>query len=184
MKIPRRSLPALPIVLFACILAGCGGSSSSSATTSSAPTKAEYVAKANAICAAASTQTGKLLGEVESATTAALRSPGASGGARLADLVARLHTAALRVLGDLRSLTPPAGESAAVAQFLTPLTQAITGLGQADRAIVSGHATQALSGLLELQSKTPALASAAKANGLTQCEGVLSGTPGSAGASG
>ena len=179
----------MPALLTACVLAGCGGSSSTttSSTASSAggsPTKAEYIAKANAICAGASAQTGKLLGEVESATTAALRAPSASGGAHLADLVAGLHSAALRVLGELQSLTPPSSDRAAVAQFLTPLTHAITGLGQADQAIVSGHATQALSSLLELQSRTPQLASAAQAYGLTECEGVLSGTPSAVGASG
>ena len=172
-------------LLTAGVLAGCGSSSSSTASTASSagspPTRAEFVAKANAVCATASAQTGKLLGELEGATTAALRAPSASGAAHLADLVAGLHSAALRVLGQLQALTPPSSDRAAVSQFLTPLTHAITGLGQADKAIVSGHATQALSSLLELQSQTPKLAAAAHSYGLTQCEGVLSGTPSSAG---
>jgi hypothetical protein len=188
MRISRASLPATTALLTACVLAGCGGSSSTTGTTAasagSTPTKAEYVAKANAICAHASSQTGKLLGELESATTAALSAPSASGGAHLADLVAGLHSAALRVLGQLQALTPPSSDRAAVAQFLTPLATAIGGLGQAETAISSGHASQALSSLLDLQSKTPQLAAAAQAYGLTQCEGVLSGTPSSTGTSG
>jgi hypothetical protein len=170
----------VPAVLIVCVLAGCGGSNSTTTTTttSAAVTKAEYVAKANAVCAAAAPQTAKLLGELESATTAALKGPSASGVAQLAALVAKVHSAAQTVLGQLQALPPPAGGQAAIGQFLTPLADAIAGLGQAAKAITSGHATEALSSLLELRSKTPQLASAAQAAGLTKCEGVLSGTSG------
>lgn len=188
MHISRGALPTLTVTLAACAIAGCGGSSSSTGTSTTAavgaPTKAEFVAKANAVCATASAQTGKLLGEVETATTAALSGPSAHSAAQLEGLVAQLHSAALRVLGELQSLNPPASDRAAISQFLTPLTHAITGLGEADKAIAAGHATQALSSLLTLQSKTPQLAAAAHAYGLTGCEGVLSGAPGSAPAAG
>lgn len=141
-------------------------------------TKADYVAQANAICASARTQTGRLLGEVESATTAALKAPSASGARQLVGLIDQLHGAALTVLGRLEKIKQPAGDHAAIEQFLTPLSRAIAGLGQAVRAITAGHATQALGTLLQLQSSTPQLASAAQAYGLTQCEGVLSGSAG------
>ena len=189
-QISRGVLPTLTVTLATCAIAGCGGSSSTTTTgagttaAAGVPTKAEFVAKANAVCATASAQTGKLLSEVEAATTAALSAPSAHSAAQLAGLVAQLHSAALRVLGELQSLNPPASDRAAISQFLTPLTHAITGLGEADKAITSGHATQALSSLLTLQSKTPQLAAAAHAYGLTGCEGVLSGTSGSAAAAG
>jgi hypothetical protein len=179
----RRLCPTLLGIVTLLVLTGCGGSSSSTTTTSTtsagaAPTKAEYVARANAICSAAAPTTGKLLSELEGATTGALKGLSASGAAQLAALVGELHTGALTVLGHLQGLTVPTGEQAAVARFLTPLSHAIAGLGQAAKAITSGHGTQALGSLLELRSKTPQLASAAQAAGLTQCEGVLSGSTG------
>ncbi len=172
----------MPAVLALCLLAGCGSSSSSTATTTAttaaAPTKAEYVARANAICAAAAPQTGKLLGELEGATTAALKGPSASGAAQLEALVVKLRGSAQTVLGLLEGIKQPTGDQAAIEQFLMPLAHAIAGLGVAAKAIATGHASQALGSLLELRSKTPQLASAAQAAGLTKCEGVLSGSPG------
>ena len=162
------------------LLGGCGGAATGTTTATSSPAtaKAEYVAKANAVCAAAAARTGKLLGEVEGATTAAMRAPSASAGTQLAVLVGHLHDGALTVLGQLEGLKAPAGEEAAVERFLQPLAHSIAGLGEAARAITGGHATRALGSLVELQAKTPQLASAAQAAGLSQCEGVLSGPSG------
>jgi hypothetical protein len=168
-----------PFVLLAlcgaCLLAGCGGSSSKSAsTTSSPPTKAAYLSAANALCKAASPRSSALIGQVESATAVAVQKRTPAAAAQLLVLVRRLHTAAGETLTRLRALRTPVGGAAPIEGFLTGLGAATASLGSSARLLAGGHAAVGLGKLLKLQAATPALAAAAKASGLGECEGVLS----------
>jgi hypothetical protein len=148
------------------VLAGCGGSSG--------PTKAQYIEKADAACAAAHTQTAPLIESVLASTATALRSPSAAGARLLAADVQRLHAIALADLAKLKAVKQPSGEHAAVERFLKPLSSAIETVGQAGAALSSGQGAHGLALLEQLQSTLPQLASAASAYGLKQCESVLS----------
>jgi hypothetical protein len=180
-----RARPVLLTFLLLCalaVLAGCGGGSStttasvpaSSGDGSPAPTKSEYIARANSVCKAARPQTGALIAQVEGATASAIKAPSAAGVSALVALVGKLHTSASSTVSQLQALKQPAGAQAGIDRFLTPLSRAVTSLGQATTALSAGQAKQALGVLLQLQAAAPQLAAAAQAYGLSECEGVLS----------
>ncbi|MFI4985493.1 MAG: hypothetical protein ACHP93_04140 [Solirubrobacterales bacterium] len=147
------------------VLAGCGGSSG--------PSKAQYVAKADAICTTAHTQTAPLIQQV-TAAGASLASGGAPSARRLATVVRRLHDVAASGLARLRALRQPSGDHAAIERFLAPLASVVDAIGQAATALGSGQAPQALGLLQQVQPVAQQVTSAAQTYGLQQCGSVLS----------
>lgn len=146
-------------------LAGCGGGGG--------PSKSQYIAKADAICHAAQTQTAPLVQQV-SATGAALATGGAGSAQRLATTVQRLHDVAAGSLAQLRALRQPSGDHAAIERFLTPLASVVDAMRQAAAALGSGQAPQAFALLQQLQPVAHQVTNAAQAYGLRQCGSVLS----------
>jgi hypothetical protein len=183
-SLPVRRLTRASSILGAacalCLLGGCGGGSSkgttaaSTTTSSSRPTQTAYLASANTICRSARMKTGALIAQLEVATTSAIKAPSASAIKPLAALVSALHQAASVAVTELQSLPRPEGSQGGVEDFLTPLSGAVTSLGQAEASLAAGHAQQALGTLLSLQTLTPQLAAAAHRAGLGECESVLS----------
>jgi hypothetical protein len=147
-------------------LSGCGGGGGG-------PGKSAYIAKANAICQSASSQTAPLIKQVTS-LAGSLSSGSSSAAQRLADTLARLHTVAAGYLAQLQRLKQPSGDHAAINRFLTPLAQVVDAIGKAAAAVSSGQVPAAL-GLLEQAGPVAQDAtSAARAYGMRECETVLS----------
>jgi Tfp pilus assembly protein PilP len=146
-------------------LSGCGGSS--------APSKSQYVAKADAICSVAHNKTAPLIGQVIAAG-ASLASGNAKSARQLAPVVQRLHAAAAAALAQLQALRQPSGEHAAIERFLTPLASIVEAIGKATTAMSSGQAPQALGLLAQVQPVTQQATSAAQAYGVPQCGTVVS----------
>lgn len=144
-------------------LAGCG---------SSAPTKSQYDAKANAVCATASTKTAPLIREV-TAGAAALAGGNVHGVPALASAVTRLHETAETTLAELQKLKQPSGGHAAIERFLTPLASVVGAIGQASEALDKGQAQQALGVLEQVRPTSQQATAAADAYGMTSCGTVL-----------
>jgi len=163
----KRSSSALSAVALLAVLAlaGCG---------SSAPTKSQYLAKANAICASTSTQTAPLIHQVTAA--AAGLAPGAGAArevATLAGAMQRLHAVATSSLTKLQKLEQPSGAHAAIERFLKPFAAVVSAIEQAAGALQKGQPQQALGMLEQVRPTSVQASSGAQAYGLTQCTTVL-----------
>jgi hypothetical protein len=145
-------------------LAGCGGGGG--------PSKSQYIARADAICQAAQSQTAPLIQQI-TAAGASLVSGGAPSARRLATAVQRLHDVAAGSLAQLRALRQPSGDHGAIERFLTPLASVVDAIGQAATALGSGQAPQALALLQQVQPVAQQVASAAQVYGLRQCGSVV-----------
>jgi hypothetical protein len=146
------------------LLAGCG---------SSAPTKAQYAAKADAICRTASGKTTPLIGQVISAAQSLSSSGGQSAARQLSNDLQQLHATAAGALTKLRALSQPAGGHAAIERFLTPFGSVTDTLGKAASAAAGGQPQKALGELEEIAPDAQQMTSAATAYGLTDCENML-----------
>lgn len=144
-------------------LAGCG---------SSAPTKAQYDAKANAICASAGAKTAPLIREV-TAGAAALASGNVHGVPALASAVTHLHETGTQTLAELQKLEQPSGGHAAIESFLTPLGSVVSAIGKAAEDLDKGQAQQALGVLEQIRPTSQQATAAADAYGMTSCGTVL-----------
>lgn len=147
-------------------LASCG---------SSGPTKSQYVAKANAICASARTQTTPLIRQLTAAAVG-LASPGANAARsarQMASAVGRLQSVSARELSQLRKLQQPSGDHAAIERFLTPLAGLVDAIGRAGAALRGGQPQRALAQLAEVQPTSQQVTRAANAYGMRQCGSVL-----------
>jgi hypothetical protein len=165
-RAPRRRTNVFALLAIGGVLglSGCGGSSG--------PSKSAYIAKANAICQTAHSQTTPLIKQVTS-LAGSLSSGSSSAPQRLAGTLSRLHTVAAGYLAQLQRLKQPSGDHAAIERFLTPLAQVVDAIGKAAVAIGSGQVPAAL-GLLEQASPVAQDATAAAhAYGMHQCETVL-----------
>ena len=131
------------------------------------------MAKANAICAQARTQTTPLINRI-SANVASLVTGPASAVRQVSAAATQLRAVATRELKRLSALSQPSGGHAAIARFLSPLRSVVSALGRAARALASNQAPQALSILQAAQPLAGAVTSAAQAYGLTQCASVFS----------
>ncbi len=163
---PRRAV-ALALVAGLIALAGCGGGGSSHAD------RAQYIAKADAICQAAKKQTGPLIQQL-SAEAAGLTSGSAASASKAAGIVEQLHTIAAADLAQLRALKQPSGDHAAIAKFLDPLGSLLNSLNQAASVLRSGQVPQALALLQQAQPTAQQVTTAAQQYGLKQCGTVLS----------
>jgi hypothetical protein len=145
-------------------LCGCGSGGGSA--------KSAYVARANAICQTARSQTSPLIHDVTS-LAGSVGLGGSSATKRLADSLSRLHMVAAGYLAELQRLGPPSGDRGAIERFLTPLAQVVDAIGKAAAAVGSGQVPAAL-GLLEQAGPVAQDATAAAhAYGMRQCETVL-----------
>jgi hypothetical protein len=167
----RGLLPAAlatPLVL-GLLLAGCGSSSG----TPSGPTKAQYVAKADAICKAAGEKTAPLISKLE-AGGAALLSASPAAARQLSTVVGGLHEDGSSALAQLRALKQPTGEKTAIESFLSPLSNVVSATGQAASSLGSGQGSAALGLLAEVQAEAQKATKAADAYGVQPCGSVVS----------
>ena len=158
---------ALALTLLA---AGCGSSKKSS--SSSATTKAQYVARAEAICRAVGQKTGPLIAKLESAGPSLL-SGGAQSARELAPVVEDLHADAASSLSELRALKRPKGLDEGVESFLSPLSNVVGAAAQAASSLSSGQGSAAIGLLAQVQAEAQRATKAADAVGLAPCGGVL-----------
>lgn len=163
----RKLAPVFRLLVLGGLLAlsGCGGGGGGTK-------KSAYVARANAICRNARSQTAPLITEVTSlAGPVSLGSQSAAQ--RLAGVLTRLHTVAAGNLTQLQRLKMPSGDQAAIKRFLTPLGGVVQAIGQAATAVRGGQVPAAL-GLLEQAGPVAQDATdAAHAYGIRECETVL-----------
>ena len=148
------------------------------AAAAALPSKSQYIAKADAICQTARTQTTPLIRQVTSAAASfasAPRSAQPSAAAQLASTLQRLHAVAAGDLAQLQKLEQPSGENerAAIERFLTPFAAIVGEIGQAATALSGAQASQVLVLLARLQPDAQQMTSAAQAYGLKQCPTVL-----------
>jgi hypothetical protein len=107
--------------LAALVLAGCGSTASSPSTTgttgastgTTGNTRAEFIAKADALCKTAHTRQGAVHGKANAKTTAT----------ELVPLLRQQAAIAKSLATSLRALTPPAGDATAVGRFVHAVTE-------------------------------------------------------------
>lgn len=161
---PARSSTILALLAAAAlVLAGCGVSS---------PTKAQYTARADAICRSASAQTAPLIAQLASAA-ASLSSGGQSAAKEMLSALQQLHAVASNSLEELRALKQPSAGHAAIERFLTPFASVVGALAQAADDAAAGEVQQALTQLEQAAPAATQTASAAGAYGLSECQTVL-----------
>ena len=107
----------------AVLAAACGGDDG--------PSRAEYRARANAICATAEARTAPLVRQLSTAarSLSAARAPEAAAIAR------RLQTDAGRYVAQLRRLEQPSDDNDEIEAFLGPAERLVDGLGRAAVAL-------------------------------------------------
>lgn len=166
LSLPRGSRGALGGALAAALaITGCA---------SSAPTQAQYVGRANAICRTASARTVPLVRQL-TAAAAALSSGQASPAREATGALQGLHTTTSSTLAELRGLQQPTTGSATIKGFLGALETVDAALGRAATAAERGQFRQALA---QLQAAAPAAqrtATAAGTYGMTQCATLFAG---------
>jgi hypothetical protein len=143
-------------------LAGCGGSGG--------PTKAQYIARADPICASARAQAQPIIAQL----AAAAGSLDAASARRLAPAVSRLHSVGVSYLARLRALQQPSGDRAAIDDFLRPSAQVVDAVGTAASALAAGDTVRALAQLQQIQPLALDANAAEQRYGLRQCGSVLS----------
>jgi hypothetical protein len=161
---PRARTLAL---LAAAALAGCGGSSAPNG-----PSRAQYIAKADAICRSAATQTNHLITQIKQlapklllgGTAAAPSAPG---------LVAQLHRVAAADLARLRALTEPSGDHATIEKFLGPLSSIVSAMGKAQADLAAGHTIDAAALFSNAIPTAQSVRSAASVYGFKACPNLL-----------
>jgi len=158
-SLARNTTPAAALALSVLLLAGCG---------SSAPSKSEYTAKANAVCASTNAKTGPAIQQVTAAASA-LEKGGASGLPRLADAIAQLHAAAASGLAQLEKLEQPSGDHTQISAFLVSYSTVVSGINEAATLLAKGQPQQAVATLERLKPAAEQAAHGAQAYGLTQC---------------
>lgn len=152
----------------ALVVAGCGGGA-----PTQAPTQAQYVARANAVCLAASARTAPLVRRLTAAGSAL--SSGEAATTRAASGALReLHSSTSAALTKLRALRQPTSGDATIKRFLGSLETIDVALARAATA-GSARLDQALA---ELEAAAPAarqLATAATAYGMRTCATLFAG---------
>ena len=164
-----RLMVLVVVAATALIAAGCGGGSKKP----SGPTKASYIASADALCKTTHAQTSPLIAEIKTKVPA-LFGGGASAAKAVAGVVARLGTVAGANLARIRALATPSGDHAAIARFLNPLSTVVHSIGTAASALRGGQALVAASLLAEVEPTASKVAAAARAFGFRQCTQILS----------
>lgn len=172
----RAKLLSVVVLGGALAIGACGGGSSTAGKTtssSSGPTKAEYIASAGAICKTTETRITPLVGKL-AAVAAQILTGGSAAAAKAVPEVEQLYSIAASGLGKLRGLARPAGDHAAIARFLTPLSAIVDSIGTVSSGLRKGQGTQALAQLQADQALAQQVTVAAKGYGLRQCETIFS----------
>lgn len=161
-----RSTAVLGCVLSAAALAACGGSHSSSSSSGSTPTttKADFISKADALC-----QKGKSL-EPSEAQIVALLTEVPLPRAHVASV---LHGAAAEVAkidADIAALPRPAGDSAAIAKWLSEASHVGALVGALGDSVASGDDAATGSTETKIIEATGDPLNFAASYGLTSCQ--------------
>lgn len=165
---PPRSARALALLLTAAAIAGCGGGGSAS----HGPTRAAYIAKADAICRSAQAQTNQLISKIK-ALAPTLLIGGTAAAPAAPGLVAALHSVAAADLARLRALAQPSGDHAAIAKFLDPLASIVSALGKALADLRAAHAIDAAALFSDAIPTAATVRSAAVSYGFKDCPKLL-----------
>jgi hypothetical protein len=152
-----RSSAGATLAVVLLLLSACsgGGSSGSASSGHAGPSRAQYVAQATHICQAYQRRIGSLKGSTDLTQLAAQ-------GAR----AVALEAAELR---QLRALTPPAADRAAITRMLAGLQAAIVTGGKLVSDASSGDAAAVSADAASLQSQLVATTRLAKPFGLDVC---------------
>jgi hypothetical protein len=143
---------ALAVVLLA---SACSGGGSSGSSSNAGPSRAQYVARATHICQSYQ----RRIGSLKSSTDLT----------QLADQGARAVALEAAELKQLRALTPPAADRAAIGQMLAGLQAAIDTGGKLVSDARSGDAAAVSADAAGLQSQLLATTRLAKPFGLDAC---------------
>jgi hypothetical protein len=154
-------------VLTAAVLAGCGGGSASHG-----PTRAAYIAEADAICRSAQAQTNHLISKIK-ALAPTLLIGGTAAAPTAAGLVAALHSVAATDLARLRALAQPSGDHATIAKFLDPLASIVSAMGKALADLRAAHAVDAAALFSDAIPTAQTVRSAASSYGFKDCPRLL-----------
>jgi hypothetical protein len=170
----RAKLLVMVVLGGAVALAACGGSgNTNSSSSSSGTTKAQYVAATARICKSTQKRLTPLVGTLAGAAAAILT--GGSGAAvKAVPSVEQLHSIAASGLSRLRALPQPAGDRAAIAKFLTPLSSIVDSIATVASGLKHGQGAQALAQLQSDRTLAAQVTRAAKKYGLRQCETIFS----------
>lgn len=163
----QRCVTSCGAIVLVLVVTGCGSSSNSG------PTKAQYVAKVDAICKSAGSKTAPLVSKVV-AGGASLASGSARAAHELAPVLQQLHATGAASIAQLRALKQPIGESSKIEGFLSPLTNVVAAVGQAASSLSAGQPSGALGLLAQVESDAQQTMSAAQAYGVAACGSVLS----------
>jgi len=144
-------------------LAACG---------SSGPTKSQYVAKAQTICANAKKQTEPLIRQI-TASAGALVKHDTHAITTIGTSMGQLHGIAATTLEKLRKLKQPSGDHAAIERFLTPFAGVTSALGHAATSLTEDQSQQAFATLEQLRPVSQEARSGAQAFGLAQCKTMI-----------
>jgi hypothetical protein len=165
----ERKLLAVVVTVGLLALAGCGGGGHK---TPSAPTKAQYISQADALCKAAGAKTGPLIHQI-ALGAASLVTGGPSAANQIASLLVQLHSEAAGTLAKLQALAQPKGDAKKIEAFLTPLSSIVDAISGAVTALHQGKVTQVVTSLEAAAPLATQVKSAASSYGLTQCESVI-----------
>jgi hypothetical protein len=173
----QRAGASLAAVVAAVALGACGGSggsgTSTTKSTTSGPTKAQFIAQADAICKTTETKLAPLIKELVGGAAKLLAGTSTSTG-QLATPLTKAHMVAATGLTELQALAQPAGDHKLVEKFLSPLGQIVGSLATAAGGLSKGQGTVALAQLEQDQAPAQAVTSAATAYGLHGCETIFS----------
>jgi hypothetical protein len=171
----QRAGASLAAVLAAVALGACGGSGGTSTTksTASGPTKAQFIAQADAICKTTEAKLAPLIKELAAGAAKLLAGTSSSTG-QLATPLTKAHTVAAAGLTELQALAQPAGDHKQIEKFLSPLGQIVGSLATAAGGLSKGQSTEALAQLEQDQAPAQAVTGAATAYGLRGCETIFS----------
>jgi hypothetical protein len=171
----QRAGASLAAVVAAVALAACGGSGGTSTTksTASGPTKAQFIAQADAICKTTEAKLAPLIKELAAGAANLLAGSSSSTG-QLATPLTKAHTVAAAGLTELEALAQPAGDHKQIEKFLSPLGQIVGSLATAAGGLSKGQSTEVLAQLEQEQAPAQAVTGAATAYGLHGCETIFS----------
>jgi hypothetical protein len=165
---PRRvsTLALAAVALAACLaLAACGGSSSKKATTPPAPTgltKAQYIAQADPICAAAKRRAPTkrilaLIGQFPTPTK------------EIARLLRKTAVIVKEVTAQLNALQPPSADRAAIARWIAQGAAIGPLLTKAAGQVSRGDLVAAIGSQQDINAATVEPTTFAKSYGLRDC---------------
>lgn len=149
----------------ALLAAGCG---------TSAPTRAQYAASANAICHTASAQTLPLVRQL-TAAAGRLGSGNQAAAREATSALQQLHAVTSATLAKLRAFQQPTTGHAAIERFLSSLATVNAALGRAATAAAAGQLQQALAQLRAAAPAVQQMTVVATAYGTTECATLFAG---------